>query len=143
MSEASTQLQTVNVTRSEGAATIELNRPQALNAWNEQFGIDLLATVRELAQDETVRAVAVTGAGGRADDARRARARVAGAGVGHDQPRGRRRRAGGANGGARGAPGERSDALLRGCKARAQQLAVRAHGGATGARGAPAAGDDG
>src|SRR5437763_4087794 len=63
MSEASTQLQTVNVTRSEGAATIELNRPQALNAWNEQFGIDLLATVRELAQDETVRAVVVTGAG--------------------------------------------------------------------------------
>jgi 2-(1,2-epoxy-1,2-dihydrophenyl)acetyl-CoA isomerase len=63
MSESITQLQTVNVTRSEGAATIELNRPQALNAWNEQFGIDLLAAVRELADDEAVRAVVVTGAG--------------------------------------------------------------------------------
>jgi 2-(1,2-epoxy-1,2-dihydrophenyl)acetyl-CoA isomerase len=63
MSESTTQLQTVNVTRSEGAATIELNRPQALNAWNEQFGIDLLAAVRELAEDEAVRAVVVTGAG--------------------------------------------------------------------------------
>jgi 2-(1,2-epoxy-1,2-dihydrophenyl)acetyl-CoA isomerase len=63
MSESSTQLQTVNVTRSEGAATIELNRPEALNAWNEQFGIDLLAAVRDLAGDESVRAVVVTGAG--------------------------------------------------------------------------------
>lgn len=63
MSEPSTQLETVNLTRSDGAATIELNRPQALNAWNEQFGIDLLAAVREVAADETVRAVVVTGAG--------------------------------------------------------------------------------
>ena len=27
------------------AAKIELNRPEALNAWNEQFGRDLLAAV--------------------------------------------------------------------------------------------------
>ena len=47
MSEPSTQLQTVNVHRADGAATIELNRPQALNAWNAQFGADLLAALRE------------------------------------------------------------------------------------------------
>jgi len=63
MADSTTQLQTVNVTHSAGAATIELNRPQALNAWNEQFGIDLLAAVREAAADEAVRAVVITGAG--------------------------------------------------------------------------------
>jgi 2-(1,2-epoxy-1,2-dihydrophenyl)acetyl-CoA isomerase len=63
MAESTTKLETVNVTRSGGAATIELNRPQALNAWNAQFGADLLASVRELAADEAVRAVVVTGAG--------------------------------------------------------------------------------
>jgi 2-(1,2-epoxy-1,2-dihydrophenyl)acetyl-CoA isomerase len=63
MAESTTQLETVNVTRSGGAATIELNRPQALNAWNAQFGADLLASVRELATDDAVRAVVVTGAG--------------------------------------------------------------------------------
>ena len=63
MGDSTTQLQTVNVTRSAGAVTIELNRPQALNAWNEQFGIDLLAAVREAAADEAVRAVVITGAG--------------------------------------------------------------------------------
>ena len=34
---------TVNLHRKGGAAKIELNRPEALNAWNEQFGKDLLA----------------------------------------------------------------------------------------------------
>jgi 2-(1,2-epoxy-1,2-dihydrophenyl)acetyl-CoA isomerase len=63
MSQSTTQLDTVNVTRSDGAATIELNRPQALNAWNGQFGSDLLAAVRELAGDDAVRAVVITGAG--------------------------------------------------------------------------------
>jgi 2-(1,2-epoxy-1,2-dihydrophenyl)acetyl-CoA isomerase len=63
MSEPTTQLQTVNVHLSEGAATVELNRPQALNAWNAQFGSDLLAALRELAADDAVRAVVITGAG--------------------------------------------------------------------------------
>ncbi len=47
----------------EGAATIELNRPEALNAWNRQFGEDLLAALRKAAGDEAVRAVRITGAG--------------------------------------------------------------------------------
>ena len=55
--------ETVNVRRREGAATIELNRPDRLNAWNTQFGKDLRAAVEEVAEDDTVRAVLVTGAG--------------------------------------------------------------------------------
>jgi 2-(1,2-epoxy-1,2-dihydrophenyl)acetyl-CoA isomerase len=63
MSELSTELQTVNVRVTEGAATVELNRPETLNAWNAQFGADLLAALRGVADDDTVRAVVVTGAG--------------------------------------------------------------------------------
>jgi 2-(1,2-epoxy-1,2-dihydrophenyl)acetyl-CoA isomerase len=44
-------------------ATIELNRPQALNAWNAQLGSDLLAAVRRSSDDDAVRAVILTGAG--------------------------------------------------------------------------------
>jgi len=63
MSEPSTQLETVNVRLTGGAATIELNRPEALNAWNAQLGIDLLAALRGAADDDAVRAVVITGAG--------------------------------------------------------------------------------
>ena len=54
---------TVNLRRDGAAATIELNRPEALNAWNGQLGHDLLAAVREVAGDDDVRAVVITGAG--------------------------------------------------------------------------------
>ena len=30
----------------DGVATVQLNRPEALNAWNQQFGEDLLAALR-------------------------------------------------------------------------------------------------
>jgi 2-(1,2-epoxy-1,2-dihydrophenyl)acetyl-CoA isomerase len=63
MSEPSTALQTVNLDVVDGAATVELNRPETLNAWNAQFGADLLATLREVAADDAVRAVVITGAG--------------------------------------------------------------------------------
>jgi 2-(1,2-epoxy-1,2-dihydrophenyl)acetyl-CoA isomerase len=56
-------LQTVNLRRDGAAATIELNRPEALNAWNGQLGRDLLAAIQEVAEDDGVRAVVVTGAG--------------------------------------------------------------------------------
>jgi 2-(1,2-epoxy-1,2-dihydrophenyl)acetyl-CoA isomerase len=56
-------LQTVNLRRDGAAATIELNRPEALNAWNGQLGRDLLAAIQEVAEDDDVRAVVVTGAG--------------------------------------------------------------------------------
>jgi 2-(1,2-epoxy-1,2-dihydrophenyl)acetyl-CoA isomerase len=54
---------TVNLTRRDGAAIIELNRPETMNAWNKEFGVDLLAAVREVAEDDAVRAVLITGAG--------------------------------------------------------------------------------
>ena len=55
--------ETVNLDRRDGAAWIELNRPEAINAWNKQFGIDLHAAVNEAAEDDEVRAVIITGAG--------------------------------------------------------------------------------
>lgn len=57
------RLDTVNLTVLDGAATIELNRPQALNAWNKQLGEDLLSALSHAAEDEAVRAVRITGAG--------------------------------------------------------------------------------
>jgi 2-(1,2-epoxy-1,2-dihydrophenyl)acetyl-CoA isomerase len=55
--------ETVNVLRKGGAAKIELNRPDTMNAWNRQFGIDLLAAIESVAADDGVRAVMITGAG--------------------------------------------------------------------------------
>lgn len=63
MSKADVKLETVNVSFASGAATIELSRPQALNAWNAQLGTDLLRAVSDAAADEEVRAVVITGAG--------------------------------------------------------------------------------
>jgi 2-(1,2-epoxy-1,2-dihydrophenyl)acetyl-CoA isomerase len=56
-------LETVNVHRRGGAAVIELNRPETMNAWNKQFGADLRQAVDEVAGDDAVRAVCITGAG--------------------------------------------------------------------------------
>ena len=57
------EYETVNVHRAGPAATIELNRPDTLNAWNSQLGHDLLAAITAAAQDDEVRAVVITGAG--------------------------------------------------------------------------------
>ena len=59
-------LQTVNLRRggSNGAELrIELNRPDRMNAWDRQLGVDLLSAVEHAAADDTVRAVTITGAG--------------------------------------------------------------------------------
>jgi 2-(1,2-epoxy-1,2-dihydrophenyl)acetyl-CoA isomerase len=62
--DATADLETVNLAVSDaGVATIELNRPQALNAWNKQLGLDLLAALRRVGEDDTARAVVITGAG--------------------------------------------------------------------------------
>ncbi|HEX2016681.1 MAG TPA: enoyl-CoA hydratase [Solirubrobacteraceae bacterium] len=55
--------ETVNLHLDDGAATIELARPETLNAWNRQFGIDLLAAVQRVTDDDAVRAVVIRGAG--------------------------------------------------------------------------------
>src|SRR3954454_13776046 len=54
--------ETVNLYRRGGELRIELNRPDAMNAWDKQFGEDLRSAVERAAQDD-VRAVVVTGAG--------------------------------------------------------------------------------
>jgi 2-(1,2-epoxy-1,2-dihydrophenyl)acetyl-CoA isomerase len=63
MNEPTTQLQTVSVHHDGGAATVALNRPDALNAWNAQLGADLLAALTQAAEDDAVRSVVITGAG--------------------------------------------------------------------------------
>jgi 2-(1,2-epoxy-1,2-dihydrophenyl)acetyl-CoA isomerase len=55
--------ETIDVTTEGGAAKILLNRPDALNAWNEQFGRDLRDGIETLGGDSAVRAVLITGAG--------------------------------------------------------------------------------
>ncbi|MCL2768671.1 MAG: enoyl-CoA hydratase [Solirubrobacterales bacterium] len=56
--------ETVNFSLSgEGVARIELNRPQVLNAWNHQLSAEVLAALRAAAEDDSVRAIAITGAG--------------------------------------------------------------------------------
>src|SRR5829696_3173295 len=55
--------ETVQVERRGGELRITLDRPEAMNAWNKQFGLDLLAAVEEAAGDDEVRAVVITGAG--------------------------------------------------------------------------------
>jgi 2-(1,2-epoxy-1,2-dihydrophenyl)acetyl-CoA isomerase len=54
--------ETVNLYRRGAELRIELNRPDAMNAWDTQFGEDLRAAVERAAADD-VRAVVVTGAG--------------------------------------------------------------------------------
>ncbi|MEJ7784725.1 MAG: enoyl-CoA hydratase-related protein [Solirubrobacteraceae bacterium] len=63
MTELPRTFETVNIHRRGGAAVIELNRPEAMNAWNYEFGVDLLAAVEQVAGDDDVRAVCITGAG--------------------------------------------------------------------------------
>jgi 2-(1,2-epoxy-1,2-dihydrophenyl)acetyl-CoA isomerase len=58
-----TELETIRIHRRGGAATIELARPETMNAWNKQFGLDLRAAVDDVAGDDAVRAVCITGAG--------------------------------------------------------------------------------
>jgi 2-(1,2-epoxy-1,2-dihydrophenyl)acetyl-CoA isomerase len=45
------------------AAKLELNRPERLNAWNDALGLALRDTVLDLAADDSVRGVLITGAG--------------------------------------------------------------------------------
>ena len=57
------QYETINLYRRGPGAKVELNRPERMNAWSNQFSLDLLAAIREVTEDPGVRAVLVTGAG--------------------------------------------------------------------------------
>jgi 2-(1,2-epoxy-1,2-dihydrophenyl)acetyl-CoA isomerase len=56
--------ETINLLQApDGSAKIELNRPDSMNAWNRQLGVDLLEAITTVAADDGVRAVLITGAG--------------------------------------------------------------------------------
>src|SRR3954468_19907793 len=55
--------ETVEVERRGGELRITLDRPDAMNAWNAQLGLDLRDAVERAAADDEVRAVVITGAG--------------------------------------------------------------------------------
>src|ERR1700722_17209037 len=55
--------ETVNLYRRGAGAKVELNRPERMNAWSDQFATDLQAAIREVTDNPDIRAVAVTGAG--------------------------------------------------------------------------------
>jgi 2-(1,2-epoxy-1,2-dihydrophenyl)acetyl-CoA isomerase len=42
---------------------IELNRPDRMNAWDRQLGVELLSTIEEATDDDGVRTVTITGTG--------------------------------------------------------------------------------
>jgi 2-(1,2-epoxy-1,2-dihydrophenyl)acetyl-CoA isomerase len=53
----------IRVERRGGELRITLDRPESLNAWIKQFGAELLATLESAKDDESVRAITITGAG--------------------------------------------------------------------------------
>ena len=55
--------ETVNLYRTGTAAKIVLNRPERMNAWSNALSKDLLEVLRDVASDDGVRAVMLTGAG--------------------------------------------------------------------------------
>ena len=56
-------METIDLQVRDGAATILLNRPDVLNAWNKQFGDDLNEAVQRCTDDDEVRAVVIRGSG--------------------------------------------------------------------------------
>jgi len=52
--------------KSEGIATITLNRPEALNAFSKEVVSELLQALEDIRSDESVRVVILTGAGEKA-----------------------------------------------------------------------------
>lgn len=56
----------IDITRNGSVATVTLNRPDALNAFDQPALSELLRAFRTLGADQTVRAIVLTGAGGRA-----------------------------------------------------------------------------
>jgi enoyl-CoA hydratase/carnithine racemase len=54
---------TVLVSHADGVATITLNRPERMNAWNAQLSRELSQALDEADGDDAVRAIVLTGAG--------------------------------------------------------------------------------
>jgi 2-(1,2-epoxy-1,2-dihydrophenyl)acetyl-CoA isomerase len=56
-------LETIECRRTGGVAWLILNRPDALNAWTRQLGVELTQALENAAADRSVRAIVLTGAG--------------------------------------------------------------------------------
>jgi len=52
--------------KSDGTATITINRPKALNALNEDTIVEISSRLKDAKEDKTIRAIIITGAGDRA-----------------------------------------------------------------------------
>ena len=52
--------------KSEGIATITLNRPEALNAWSQELAKEFLTAMDDARKDKNVKVVVITGAGDKA-----------------------------------------------------------------------------
>ena len=63
---STTDRSTVQVTRDQGVATVTIDRPQVLNAFNEQMRREFAELWAELRSDDEVRAVVLTASGDRA-----------------------------------------------------------------------------
>jgi 2-(1,2-epoxy-1,2-dihydrophenyl)acetyl-CoA isomerase len=63
MPEQATEARTILYDQDGAVATITLNRPERLNAWTHQFGMELLEALQKAGEDESVRCVLITGAG--------------------------------------------------------------------------------
>jgi len=61
--EPARRYETVDLYLTGTAATIVLNRPERMNAWSNALSDDLLTALREVAHDDRVRAVMLTGRG--------------------------------------------------------------------------------
>lgn len=55
--------ETILVEKSDGVATITLNRPQTLNAWDRQMGLEVTDALEDIRGDMDTRVVIMTGAG--------------------------------------------------------------------------------
>ena len=55
--------ETIELTRSEGIATLVLDRPQAMNAWDAQLAEELRDAIAEVGADDGVRVLLLTGRG--------------------------------------------------------------------------------
>jgi len=55
--------ETIELTRSDGLATLVLDRPQAMNSWDEQMAEELRLAIEDVSGDDDVRALLITGRG--------------------------------------------------------------------------------
>ncbi|HEY9165654.1 MAG TPA: enoyl-CoA hydratase-related protein [Candidatus Kryptonia bacterium] len=57
------ELQTILVESGEGVGRLTLNRPDSLNAFNEEMTEEIFSVLRDFSKDENVRCVSITGNG--------------------------------------------------------------------------------